>query len=149
MAENSAEWQSESPQGHPLAVDAEAATAQFGLPGFLARPEGAPVYHGFPVLDGVAVEGFRLGTIIDFEAEDDPTGGDAFVIAPDDSRAGLVWERASAAFVEEILPPGPDRWGVWHVGFPYRMQTRADAQRNLEAVLPLLKEHWDRWRTRK
>jgi hypothetical protein len=55
---------------------------------------------------------------------------------------------AKAEFVDENTPPDPDRWGVWNVGFPYPMQTRQDAKRNLEAILPLLKQQWERWRPR-
>jgi hypothetical protein len=36
------------PVGRPLAVDRQAESADPGLPAFLARPPGAPVYHGFP-----------------------------------------------------------------------------------------------------
>jgi hypothetical protein len=100
------------------------------------------------VFEEAEVEGFKFGTITDFEAEDAATDGDAFVVAPDGSRAGLVWELSSEVFVEENIPPDPDRWGVWNVGFPYPMQTRPDAKRNLEAVLPLLKQQWERWRPR-
>lgn len=135
-------------RGHSLALDPGAATAQPGLPGFLARPEGAPVYHGFPVFEEVEVDGFRFGTITDFEGEEEPIDGDAFVVAPDGSRAGLVWKLSSEVYVREIIPPEPDRWGVWDVGFPYPMQTRADAKRNLAAVLPLLRPQWERWRSR-
>jgi hypothetical protein len=58
---------------------------------FIARPEDAPVYHGFVILEDVAVDGFTLGKITDWEADPCETG-DAFVIAPDGSRAGLVWK---------------------------------------------------------
>jgi hypothetical protein len=54
------------------------------------------VYHGFPVLPDVEVDGFRLGMISDWEAQP-ATEGDAFLIAPDGSRAGLVWEVAEHA----------------------------------------------------
>jgi hypothetical protein len=135
-------------QGHPVAFDSEAASADPELPGFIARPPGSPVYHGFPILADVTVDGFQLGVISDFEAEDNPTGGDAFVVAPDGSRAGLVWQRAPRPYAREVLPLEPDRWGVWAVGFPYPMQTRTDARRNLAAVLPLLQEQWERWRLR-
>jgi hypothetical protein len=148
MANPSEKHQETSLKGHPLTFDPEAASADPGLPGFLARPEGTPVYYGFRILADVAVDGFQFGTISDFEAEEDPTAGDAFVVAPDASRAGLVWERASEPYVREIFPLEPDRWGVWAVGFPYPMRTRWDARRNLEAVLPLLKEQWERWRSR-
>lgn len=146
MADPSEESQEALLKAHPLTVDPKAASADPGLPGFLARPEGAPVYHGFPLLADVVVDGFQLGTITNFEAEEEPADGDAFVVAPDGSRAGLVWARASEAFVREVFPLQPDRWGVWEVGFPYPMRTREDARRNLEAVLPLLQEQWDRWR---
>jgi hypothetical protein len=132
--------------GRPLAVDPEAETVQPGLPGFLARPAEAPVYHGFPVFDDVEVDGFKFGTVTDFEAEEEPTNGDAFVVAPDNSRAGLVWELSPESYVNEIIPPEPDRWGVWEVGFPHPMRTREDVRRNLEAVLPQLKEAWVLWR---
>ena len=79
------------PKGRPLAIDATAQSASPTEPAFVARPEGAPVYHGFVVLDDVTADGFTLGKITDFEAEPCDEG-DAFVIAPDGSRAGLVWE---------------------------------------------------------
>src|ERR1022692_614093 len=77
--------------GRPLAIDHNAESASPTEPAFVARPEGAPVYHGFVVLDDVTVDGFTLGKITDWEAEPCETG-DAFVIAPDGSRAGFVWE---------------------------------------------------------
>lgn len=78
------------PKGRPLAIDATARSASPTEPAFIARPDGAPVYHGFVILEDVAVGGFTLGKITDWEAEPCATG-DAFVIAPDGSRAGLVW----------------------------------------------------------
>jgi hypothetical protein len=52
----------------------------------LARPPEAPVYHGFPILDDVEVDGFKFGMITDFEAEP-ASDGDAFAVAPDGKRA--------------------------------------------------------------
>ena len=73
------------PKGQPIAVDRNTASASATEPAFIARPKGAPVYHGFVVLEDVNIDGFTLGAITDFEAE--PTdSGDAFVIAPDGSR---------------------------------------------------------------
>ena len=77
------------PEGHLLALDPSADSTNPDLPGFLAPPSGAPVYHGFPVLDDVEVEGFRLGVISNWEAEPSMQDGDAFVVAPDNSRCGL------------------------------------------------------------
>jgi hypothetical protein len=56
-------------KGRPLAVDHNATSASRTEPAFIARPAGAPVYHGFQVLEDVTVEGFAFGKITDFEAE--------------------------------------------------------------------------------
>ena len=53
-------------EGKPLAVDRHAASASPTEPAFVARPSGAPVYHGFRVLEDVTVEGscsVRLRTL--------------------------------------------------------------------------------------
>jgi hypothetical protein len=132
-------------KGKPLAVDRHAASASPSEPAFVARPNGAPVYYGFHVLEDVTVEGFTLGAITDFEAEPSDTG-DAFVVAPDGSRAGLVWEVGAERDIEQILPLEPERWGVWAVWFPHPMKTRADARKNLATVLPKLKIRWEEWK---
>lgn len=135
----------ERPKGRPIAIDPNAASASPTEPAFIARPAGAPVYHGFPMLPEVVVDGFTFGMITDFEAEPSQEG-DAFLVAPDNSRAGLVWEVADQVSVSEILPPEPDRWGVWAVSFPFPMNSRENARRNLELILPPLKEKWNEWR---
>jgi tetratricopeptide (TPR) repeat protein len=129
----------------PLAIDPTAASTQLDLPAFAAPPPGSPVYHGHPVLEDVEVDGFRLGKITDFEAEED-TAGDAFVVAPDGSRAGLVWEVAERRYFEAEYPFDGERWGVWSVGFTRPMHSRADARRNLAEIVPNLREQWFRWR---
>lgn len=135
----------EPPAGRPLAVDGSARSASQSDPAFIARPAGAPVYHGFQILSDVVVEGFIFGKITDFEAE--PCNvGDAFIIAPDDSRAGLVWEVSDTRYLREICPPSADRWGVWGVSFPNVMTSRENVRKNLESVLPELKKHWEQWR---
>ncbi len=133
--------------GRPLALDSEAESAQKDTPGFLARPAGAPVYHGFRTLDDVVVDGFTFGAITDFEAEPCKEG-DAFVIAPDGNRAGLVWRVSDDSEFEAVCPASEDRWGVWAVGFPFEMSSRENARLNLQAVLPKLKPEWERWRSR-
>lgn len=118
------------------------------MPAFLAPPQGAPVYHGFPVIDGVLVDGFRFGMITDFLTEPD-TAGDAYVIAPDGSRAGLVWEsEVGEAYFQEVLPPDETRWGVWAVGLPVALQTVDDVPRFLEMLIPELRPRWEAWRAR-
>jgi hypothetical protein len=44
--------------GRPLAIDATARSASPTEPAFIARPDGAPVYYGFVVLDDVSTDGF-------------------------------------------------------------------------------------------
>lgn len=66
--------------GHPVRMDETAQSAQTDLPAFLAAPETAPAYHGFPLLADSEKEGFTFGVITE------PVGadwGDAFVVAPD------------------------------------------------------------------
>ena len=46
------------PVGHPIALDPLAQSASQTEPAFIARPEGAPVYHGFQILSDVVVDGF-------------------------------------------------------------------------------------------
>jgi hypothetical protein len=134
-------------QGLPLRLDEAAESADPDKPAFLARPAGAPVYHGFPILDDVEVDGFRLGMISDWEAEPSEWG-DAFLVAPDDSRCGLIWEVTDEPYVsaESRVPAGETRWGVWNVGFPYRMDSRENARRNIGFLLEELRPRWERWR---
>jgi hypothetical protein len=131
--------------GQSMAIDEEALSARPAVPGFLARPSGAPVYHGFRILSDVVVDGFTLGAITDFEAEPCDEG-DAFAVAPDNSRAGLVWEVATEGIFAEICPMDESRWGVWAVSFPFPITSRQNATLNLKAILPLLKPKWDEWR---
>jgi len=135
------------PKGRPLAIDAGAKSASETEPAFIARPLGAPVYHGFQVLSDVVVEGFTFGKITDFEAEPSDVG-DAFIIAPDNSRAGLVWEVSDKHYFQEVCPIERERWGVWAVSFPHPMTNRQNVKRNLEAILPELKRTWVEWRTK-
>jgi hypothetical protein len=93
----------DSQHGRPLAIAATAQTASPTEPAFVARPEGAPVDQGFVVLEDVAAGGFTLGKITDFEAEPGDEG-DAFVIAPDGSRAGLVGEGCDPSYFRVGLP---------------------------------------------
>src|SRR5437016_8526067 len=132
-------------KGRPLAIDPNAVSASSTEPAFIAEPPGAPVYHGFPLLDDVIVEGFTLGKITDFEIEPCKEG-DAFVIAPDNSRAGLVWEIGDKVAVSQIGALEADRWGVWAVSFPHSMNSRENARKNLELIVPTLKKEWNDWR---
>ena len=133
-------------RGRPIAADQNAKSASPTEPAFIARPAGAPAYYGFVVLDDVVVDGFTLGKITDWEAEPCEEG-DAFVIAPDGSRAGLVWEVCDNHYFREVLAPEPQRWGVWAVGLPLAMTNRANATENLEFILPELRSRWVEWKS--
>jgi hypothetical protein len=61
--------ESEPPKGRPLALDPLGESASQTEPAFIARPAGAPVYHGFEVLSDVVVGGFTFGKITDFDVE--------------------------------------------------------------------------------
>ena len=131
--------------GKPLALDPDAVSADRNMPPFVARPQGAPVYYGFRILEDVSVEGFRLGIITAIE-EEPAESGDAFVVAPDDSRAGLVWETGEYPLIQEICPPKPVRWGVWGVFFPHPMISNENARKNLAFILPELRKRWEQWK---
>ncbi len=132
-------------RGRPIALDPNATSTSRTDPPFVAPPPGSPVYYGFQILHDVVVDGFTLGKITDFEAE--PCAyGDAFVIAPDGSRAGLVWEIHERRYFEQILAATLDRWGVWGVSFQHPMRNREDARVNLQAILPELVKKWNEWR---
>ena len=138
--------------GHPLRFDPGADTAVPGTPGFLARPDGAPVYHGFVVLDDVAFGGFTLGMITDFLAAE-VTSGDAFVVALDGSRCGLVWDTPGSPFYQprkfaQLADFSERRWGVWAVSFPNPMTSKEYARRNLMAIVPRLRPQWQLWQAR-
>jgi hypothetical protein len=132
------------PDGQPLALDQSAKSASPTKPAFLARPAGTPVYYGFQVLDDVVADGFIFGKITDFEAAPSDCG-DAFVIAPDNSRAGLVWEVSEIQYFTQVCPIEQNRWGVWAVSFLLPMTNRENVRSNLESVLPMLKEKWAEW----
>ena len=126
-------------------MDKGAISADPYVPPFVARPEGAPVYHGFRVLEDVEAEGFRLGMITDFLAEPG-TAGDAFVVAPDGSRAGIVWEsECDEPYFIEVLPPNSERWGVWGVGLSIPLRSKSDARTYLATLVPELRQRWIAW----
>jgi hypothetical protein len=129
---------SEVPRGKRILLDSSAQSANEKLPAFLARPAGTPIYHGFPIIEESATDGWYLGTITDYA---DPKGcefGDAFVIAPDGRRAGLVWAVGDGS-IELIMPPEPDRWGVYALWFPQPIHDTEEFIAEFRRQLPALK----------
>ena len=127
-----------APNGEPLLTDPEAASDSPGLPAFLARPEGAPVYHGFPIIEETMTDGWRYGAITSFAKPGGCEAGDGFVIAPDGTRAGLVWS-VGVFPTEEVCAPTSDRWGVYSIAFPHTVSDVADLVDCFRAVLSELK----------
>jgi hypothetical protein len=127
----------DKPASKPLLLDPEAESAHGRLPAFVARPLHAPVYHGFPMVDESATDGWHLGAITDYA---DPNGcefGDAYVVAPDGSRAGLVWQ-VGEGVTEQILPPDSKRWGVYSIWFAQAIHTTRELVEAFRRVLPEL-----------
>jgi hypothetical protein len=99
------------PEGVPLRLDPEAESADPSLPAFLARPDGAPVFHGFPLLESsMSDDGWCFGTISDPDCPEGRDWGDAFVVAPNGSRAGIIWEVREPT-MEVCIEPERDLWG--------------------------------------
>ena len=119
-----------------------------GVPAFLARPDGSPVYHGFVVIEDSLTDGWRYGAIAAFEGVNGEEEGDGFVIAPDGTRAGVVWAVDSPDF-EIISPPSIGRWGVYAVRFPTPVSSRNDLIRNFRPVLPMFKKQYESIKTEK
>ena len=133
----------ERDEGLPLALDPNAESSDPTLPAFLARPEGAPAYHGFPVLSDVVVDGFTLGLISD-SLSGPSEWGDAFVIAPDGRRAGLVWETEGKRYFNTLIAAEPGRWGVFGVGTVHAPTSPDEALLFLEELAPRLREEWEK-----
>lgn len=121
-------------EGKSILQDSEAQSADPKLPAFLARPEGAPAYYGFPLVPETETEGWIYGAITAFEHPSGCDSGDGYVQAPDGSRAGLVWG-PDEGHMEEYLAPDENRWGVYGVRFPRPVKTVDDLVFNFRAIL--------------
>jgi hypothetical protein len=133
------------PQGKPLRFDPTAESADPSLPAFLARPAGAPVYHGFPLLDESRTDdGWCFGTISDPDCPEGRNWGDAYVVAPDNTRAGLIWH-VGPPELEISLDPGADRWGVYTIGIAGEVHSQAELVEQLRAWLPELRRRHAAW----
>ena len=128
------------PRPRPLNPTAKSAAPS--KPAFLAKPAGSPVYHGFVVVPETVIDGWVLGEITPCLGEQN---GDGFVVAPDGSQAGLVWEVGEGDFTE-IVAATPERWGVYAVWFPQAMKTAQDLIANFRVVLPALRAAHERAR---
>lgn len=125
-------------EGKPLRLETAAESAPPDLPAFLSPPKGAPVYHGFPVVEETRIEGWVFGTISDYQDSRGCEWGDAFVIAPDGTRAGIVWE-VDDFEPQVVCPPDKDRWGVYGFAYPTPIRTTDDFVKMCHSFLPELR----------
>ena len=95
-------------------------------------------YARFPLLADSELEGFKFGRIT--IPNETSVWGDAWVEAPDGSRAGIVWCVNGHATAEMLTPPEPGRWGVYRFGFQEPARSENDLVRLLHGILPELKE---------
>lgn len=130
-----------------LRLDLDAESSDPALPGFMAPPPGSPPYYGFAVTD-ITADGFALGLISD-PLDDDRAAsqGDGFVVAPDGSRAGLVW-KVDAPYAFRTVEDTDARWGVWLVGVSAPWTSRQAVEAAFPAIVADLKPHWEAWARR-
>jgi hypothetical protein len=105
---------------------------------FRGWPEGTPAYSTFPVVPESETDRWFYGAITEFIDPEGCSDGDGYVVAPDGSRAGLVWDIGTRK-AQEISPPDKERWGVYQVWFPQPVRTVEDLVANFRFVLPQLK----------
>lgn len=130
-----------------MVIDAAAQSTDPSKPPFASSPPGAKPYHGHPLLDETRIEGWCLGAVTDpFEAdcESGCSIGDAFVEAPDGSRAGLVWTVDATPKFAVLMKPDGIRWGVFHFTTPQPISSMDGLRNSFAAMLPVLKELYDR-----
>lgn len=128
-------------KGQPVRVDERALSADPDLPAFIARPPNAPAYHGFPFLKDSEHEGFIFGTITEPNGTEPAQWGDAFVVAPNGSRAGIVWQIGQGE-PSIVCEPSEGRWGVYGFHFEGPIATEADLVKHLHSILPSLKAYY-------
>lgn len=96
------------------------------------------MYHGFPIVPETETDGWFYGAITECLDANGCEEGDAYVVAPDGTRAGLVWE-VGYQRIDEVCAPSADRWGVYAVGFVRPVRTLDDLIFNFRQILPDLK----------
>jgi hypothetical protein len=129
-------------KGQPVRIDEAALSADPNLPAFIARPANAPVYHGFPLLEQSKLEGFVFGVITEPSGTEPAEWGDAFVVAPNGSRAGIVWQIGHGE-PSVVCEPSQGRWGVYSFYFAGPITTEADLLQHLHSILPALKDYYE------
>lgn len=133
---------SDYPESSALKLDEQAISTDDDLPAFLARPDGAPVYYGFPILQNSEKDGFIFGTITDPCSDTPQRCGDAYLIAPNGARAGILWD-VGVGSPHMSGAPDDDRWGICQLFFAHPIQSEAELVQNFHALLPEIKALYD------
>jgi hypothetical protein len=132
-----------------MVLDPNAELADPSKPPFAAAPPGSKPYYGHPLLEETRIDGWCLGVVTDPFEPDCKGGctiGDAFVEAPDGSRAGLVWTLDENPKFGVLRQPDCGRWGVFHFTVPKPIASMADLREVFVAMLPALKGLYQRFR---
>ncbi len=135
-----------------MVLDPNVEFADPSKPPFAAAPPNSKPYYGHPLLEETRIEGWCLGAVTDpFEpdCERGCTIGDAFVEAPDGGRAGLVWTLDEIPRFAVLREPDYGRWGVFHFTVLKPIASMADLRQAFSAMLPALKELYQRFRQAK
>jgi hypothetical protein len=130
-----------------LLIDLSAKSTDPSKPAFMAPPAESKEYYGFPLIKELSIDGFTLGAITDFLEADSEAGctiGDAFVEAPDGTRAGIFWEVSDELKFCTIVQPDDNRWGVYSITVLNPVKSIEDMKKNFELMLPLIKHIYER-----
>jgi hypothetical protein len=133
-----------------MVLDPAVELADPSKPPFVTAPPGSRPYHGHPLLEETRIGGWCLGVVTDpFEPDCDGgcTIGDAFVQAPDGSRAGLVWTLDQKPTFGMLCQPDSRRWGVFHFTLPAPIASMVRLRAAFAAMLPTLLGLYERSRT--
>jgi hypothetical protein len=132
-----------------MVLDPDAELTDPSKPPFVTAPSGSRPYHDHPLLEETRIEGWCIGVVTDpFEpdCEGGCTIGDAFVEAPDGSRAGLVWTVGERPMFGMVCQPDSRRWGVFHFTVPAPVASMVDLRAVFTAMLPTLKGLYEQFR---
>jgi len=130
-----------------MLIDPTAQSSDPTKPAFMAPPADAKAYYGFPLIEETTTDGYTMGAVTDFLEKDSDQGctiGDAFVEAPDGTRAGIVWEVSTELKFSTMVQPDDNRWGVYYFTVPKPVRSVGDMKDNFLLMLPTIEQLYER-----